>query len=58
MSRRFSLPLIRRAEHYFESSTVADLDRGSYTKGSPHIQIYCDSMENILLGKKGSETDL
>lgn len=58
MSRRYSLPLIRRAEHYFDSSTVADLNSGSYTKGSPQIRIYCDSMENIFLGKKGSETDL
>lgn len=58
MSRRFSLPLIRHAEYYCESSTVADLNKGSHTKGSPQIRIYCDSMENIFLGKKGSETDL
>ncbi|XP_070844503.1 electrogenic sodium bicarbonate cotransporter 1-like isoform X3 [Chaetodon trifascialis] len=55
---RLSLTRIHRAEHYFESPTVADLDRGSYTKGLPQIRIDRDSEENGFFWKKGSETDL
>ncbi|XP_038589039.1 electrogenic sodium bicarbonate cotransporter 1-like isoform X1 [Micropterus salmoides] len=55
---RLSLTRIRRAEDYFVSPTVADLDRGSYTKGLPHIRIKRDSEDNGVFWKKGSETDL
>ncbi|XP_076613901.1 electrogenic sodium bicarbonate cotransporter 1-like isoform X3 [Chaetodon auriga] len=55
---RLSLTRIHRAERYFESPTVADLDRGSYTKGLPQIRIDRDSEENGFFWRKGSETDL
>nr|XP_033502810.1 electrogenic sodium bicarbonate cotransporter 1-like isoform X1 [Epinephelus lanceolatus] len=58
MNPRLSLTRIRRAEHYFESPTVADLDRGSYTKGSPQIRIGRNSEDNTFLWRKNSETDL
>ncbi|KAM9841803.1 electrogenic sodium bicarbonate cotransporter 1-like isoform 2-T3 [Aulostomus maculatus] len=53
---RLSLTHIRRAEHYFP--TVADLEKGSYTKGLPQIRINRDSEDNGFAWKKGSETDL
>ncbi|KAM6975748.1 electrogenic sodium bicarbonate cotransporter 1-like isoform 4-T5 [Tautogolabrus adspersus] len=55
---RLTLTRIRRAEHYFESATVADLERVGYTKGSPQIRIERDSEENGFVRRKGSETDL
>ncbi|XP_060917920.1 electrogenic sodium bicarbonate cotransporter 1-like isoform X3 [Labrus mixtus] len=56
---RLSLTRIRRAEHYFETATVADLERGGYAKGSPQIRIERDSEENgFVWRRKGSETDL
>ncbi|XP_070707107.1 electrogenic sodium bicarbonate cotransporter 1-like [Pempheris klunzingeri] len=55
---RLSLTRIRRAEHYFESPTVADLDRGSCTKCWPQIRIDRDSEDSSFFWKKGSETDL
>lgn len=58
MNPRLSLTRIRRAERYFESPTVADLEKGAYTKGSPQIRIDRDSEENGFVWKKSSETDL
>ncbi|KAG7238657.1 hypothetical protein INR49_030731 [Caranx melampygus] len=55
ITRRLSLARILRAENYFESSTVADLDRGSYSKCLPQIQIGQDSEENGFFWRKGSE---
>ncbi|XP_053715657.1 electrogenic sodium bicarbonate cotransporter 1-like isoform X1 [Synchiropus splendidus] len=58
MNQRFPLNRIRRAEPYLNSSTVADLDRRSYTKGLPQIKIDRDSEENGFSWKKDCETDL
>ncbi|XP_054612174.1 electrogenic sodium bicarbonate cotransporter 1-like isoform X6 [Dunckerocampus dactyliophorus] len=58
MNRRLSLTRIHRAKHCLESSTVADLERGSYTKGSPQIRIDSDAEDNCFFWKKASETDL
>ncbi|XP_030292394.1 electrogenic sodium bicarbonate cotransporter 1-like isoform X3 [Sparus aurata] len=55
---RLSLTRIHRAERYFDSSTVADLDRSSYAKGSPQIRIERDPEDNGFSWRKGSETDL
>ncbi|KAM8744092.1 electrogenic sodium bicarbonate cotransporter 1-like isoform 3-T4 [Acanthopagrus schlegelii] len=55
---RLSLTRIHRAERYFDSSTVADLDRSSYAKGSPQIRIERDPEDNGFAWRKGSETDL
>ncbi|XP_028274443.1 electrogenic sodium bicarbonate cotransporter 1-like isoform X2 [Parambassis ranga] len=54
ISRRFSLTRTHRAEHYFESPTVAE---GTY-KGLPQIRIERDSLDNGVFWKKNSETDL
>nr|XP_057907027.1 electrogenic sodium bicarbonate cotransporter 1-like isoform X5 [Doryrhamphus excisus] len=58
MNRRLSLTPIHRAKRCLESSTVADLERGSYTKGSPQIRIDGDAEDNCFFWKKTSETDL
>ncbi|XP_035040496.1 electrogenic sodium bicarbonate cotransporter 1 isoform X3 [Hippoglossus stenolepis] len=58
MKPRLSLTRIRHAEHYFESPTVADLERGSYTKGLPQIRIGRNSEDNGFIWRRGSETDL
>ncbi|KAG7499468.1 electrogenic sodium bicarbonate cotransporter 1-like isoform X2 [Solea senegalensis] len=58
MNRTISLTRIHRAEHYFESPTVADLERGSYTQGLPQIQIGRDSEDRGFFWRRGSETDL
>ncbi|XP_026209648.1 electrogenic sodium bicarbonate cotransporter 1-like isoform X2 [Anabas testudineus] len=58
MNPRLSLTHIRHAERYFESPTVADLDRASYTKGLPQIRIDRDSENNSFFWRKNSETDL
>ncbi|KAM9820505.1 electrogenic sodium bicarbonate cotransporter 1-like [Neosynchiropus ocellatus] len=58
MNHRFPLNHIRRAEPYLNSSTVADLDRRSYTKGLPQIKIDRDTEENGFFWKKDCETDL
>ncbi|XP_035801933.2 electrogenic sodium bicarbonate cotransporter 1-like isoform X4 [Amphiprion ocellaris] len=58
ISRRLSLTRIHRAEHYYESPTVADLERGSWKKYLPQIRLRRDSEDNGVFWKKGSETDL
>uniref|UniRef100_A0A672GKV9 Anion exchange protein n=1 Tax=Salarias fasciatus TaxID=181472 RepID=A0A672GKV9_SALFA len=59
INRRLSLARIPGAERYFESPTVADLERGSYTKGLPQIRIGRGSEDNGFFWKrKGSETEL
>ncbi|XP_035847103.1 electrogenic sodium bicarbonate cotransporter 1-like isoform X4 [Sander lucioperca] len=55
---RISLTRIQRAEHYFESPTVADLDRGPHTKGLPQIGIDRGSKDKAFFWRKGSESDL
>ncbi|XP_077945016.1 electrogenic sodium bicarbonate cotransporter 1 isoform X3 [Gasterosteus aculeatus] len=55
---RLSLTRIRRAEHYFESPTVADLERSSYTKALPQIRVGRNSEDQAFFWRKGSETDL
>ncbi|XP_058472958.1 electrogenic sodium bicarbonate cotransporter 1-like isoform X1 [Solea solea] len=58
MNRTISLTRIHRAEHYFESPTVADLERGSFTQSLPQIQIGRDSEDRGFFWRRGSETDL
>ncbi|XP_061764076.1 electrogenic sodium bicarbonate cotransporter 1-like isoform X3 [Nerophis ophidion] len=58
MNRRLSLAPIRRAEHHLESSTVADLEKGSYLKGSPQVRMDGETEDNCFFWKKASETDL
>ncbi|XP_077479201.1 electrogenic sodium bicarbonate cotransporter 1-like isoform X2 [Stigmatopora argus] len=55
MHRRLSLIPIRRAEHRLQSSTVADLERGAYSKASPTDG---NVEEHHVLWRKSSETDL
>uniref|UniRef100_A0A669BGZ8 Anion exchange protein n=1 Tax=Oreochromis niloticus TaxID=8128 RepID=A0A669BGZ8_ORENI len=58
LHRRLSFTPIHRAEHYFFSPPVDNLDSGSYKKGSPQIRIGRDSVDSCFVCKKGSESVL
>lgn len=55
---RRRLSRIRHADHYFVSPTVADLDKGAYTKDSPQIRTDKDAEEKAFFRRKSSLTDL
>ncbi|KAI9534930.1 Electrogenic sodium bicarbonate cotransporter 1 [Dissostichus eleginoides] len=55
---RLSLTRIRRADPYFDSSTVADLSKDSYKKGLPQIGMDGISKESTFFWRKGSESNL